>query len=172
MNDWTVPQLLTVLAIVWAVLTATVKALLYQFEKRLDARFEMQTVAIDEVRVQIKKVDDHNSAQDSRLGAIEISVREHVAAGLGEIKAITGAVERTEKALMSHVEKEEGQTWAKLDGIKDGIAELALANSNAHAALGERISKTEAKLPNGELTRVLEALSAALSRPVVRSKRR
>jgi hypothetical protein len=152
----------SVLAAVWALLAATVKALLYQFEKRLDARFEHTSLAIDEVRGQVKKVDEHNSAQDSRLGVIEMSVREHVAAGIGEIRAITGSVERTERTLLSHIEKEEGQTWVKLDGIKDGIAALALSNEQAHAALVERVAKTESKLPNGDLTTALKALVVAL----------
>lgn len=64
----------------------------------------------------------------------------------------------------------------KLEKIKDGISEMKLDNERARAELSERLSRTESKLPNGELTKVLGALAVAVehtARPtVLRSHRR
>lgn len=63
----------------------------------------------------------------------------------------------------------------KLDGITAAIGEIRLEHANTRAELSERLAKTEAKLPNGQLTSVLQALTTAIghsNESVVRSPRR
>ncbi len=45
-----------------------------------------------------------------------------------------------------------------VDGVRDRLEDLFTDNLAAHAGLGERITKVEARMPNGELTEALKIL--------------
>jgi hypothetical protein len=139
-----------IVTVLCGLLLASWKYSLFTFEKRINEKF-------GEIE---KKADGH----DTRLDAIEKDLRtyeKHVAVGTLETSEIHAAVKRTEQAINSHVEKEEGTTWKKIDVLVDAINNMKLSNELAHAgmvsgqlALGVRIESVEKKMPNGELEKL------------------
>jgi hypothetical protein len=75
-------------------------------------------------------------------------------------------VGRVEQALASHIVKEEGTTWAKLDKLAESLSTMQTSNEVAHASLGagqavlgSRVESLEQKMPNGELQKLAEAVA-------------
>jgi hypothetical protein len=160
----------TLIAALFTALVAIIKVLLSFFEKRVNEKFA--------------EVEAHNTKQDGRLDLIEGDIRKydtHVAVGAKESSEIHSAVGRVEAALNSHIVKEEGTTWAKLDRLVEALATMQTSNEVAHASLvagqtvlGNRVEAVEKKMPNGELQKLADAfvaLSKARAGSRVRGKK-
>jgi hypothetical protein len=161
-DDVSTHPYLTMLVIggLFSALVAIVKVFLALFERRVNEKFE----SIDKRFVE---ADKREEKQEDRLDRIDEDLKsydKHVALGVKESTEIHAAVSRTEAALASHVEKEEGTTWAKIDGLVDAVNKMQLANELAHsglvngqALLGQRVEAVEKKMPNGELEKLATA---------------
>jgi hypothetical protein len=145
-----------------------IKLLFVMFERRINEKFA--------------EVEKHNGAQDSRLDSIDGELRrydKHVAVGKKEMSEIHAAVVRVEDALGSHIAKEEGTTWKKIDDLVDAVNTMRLANEADHgvlktnqAVLGTRLAAVETKMPNGELKKLAEAYHALAQRDHAIGKRK
>lgn len=146
----------TVVVIVGALCASAVgltKMLFMVTERRLNEKFAA--------------VEEHNREQDARLDKIDTELRrydKHVAVGETEMGEIHSAVQRVEAALNSHIQKEEGTTWVKIDNLVDAVNAMRLQNEADHgtlktsqAVLSTRLEAVEAKIPNGDLKKLTAA---------------
>lgn len=138
-----------------ASLLAVLKVLLGMMERRINEKFV--------------SVETHNADQDKKLNDMGADLRKyetHVAVGVKESSEIHAAINRVEKSLDEHVQKEEGTTWVKIDNLVVAVTEMRLANELAHASLvtgqsilGGRVDSMEQKMPNGELQKLADAFA-------------
>ncbi len=144
-----------------AVLGVLLKLLLRAMERRIDEKFASITVGESEQNVRLDKIESDLRGFDS-----------HVAVGTRESLEIHAAIVRVENSLASHVLKEEGTTWAKIDDLVTAVNEMRLENELSHAdlkihgaTLETRVKAIEAKMPNGELKQLADAYTKLALRP-------
>lgn len=136
-------------------LAGLIKYLFWLHEQRIGEKFKL--------------VEEHNTRQDRRLDKIDDDVRkydQHVAIGQKDSNEIHTAVKRLEAALADHVLKEEGTTWAKIDGLVDVLNVMKSSNEIAHAGLVNnqnllnlRVDSMEKKMPNGEIQALVVSMA-------------
>lgn len=87
----------------------------------------------------IRRLDGDMKKLESKVEAIEkdlVSYERNVAVGNSALQALRDLIE-------GHVEREEKETWGKLDQIAANVVGIQLENEKAHGDLRERIVKLE-----------------------------
>jgi hypothetical protein len=162
---------MTVVGALFSALVAIVKIFLSLFEKRVNEKFDEIKKREDDLSKHVdekfKGVAEREEKQEVRLDKIDSDLRgydKHVAVGIKETSEINASVQRVEKTLLDHTEKEETTTWGKIDGLVTAVNELKISNESAHAGLvagqtihAARLDAIEKKMPNGELEKLANA---------------
>jgi len=175
---------LIIISALFSALIAVMKVLLGFMEKRVNEKFDaIEKRDVERAKATDEKFDSisvREDKQEVRLDKIDLDLRsydKYVAVGVRETSEIHAAVSRTEFALASHVEKEEGTTWVKIDNLVDAVNAMKLSNEVAHAGLvagqtilGSRVEALEKKMPNGELEKLAAAYHALAERDMYPKK--
>lgn len=158
-----------------AVTLAVIKVLLHLLEARINDKF-------DRIEKDFVAVRDHDMAQDGRLDKIDHDLRiyeKNVAVGVKETSEIHAAITRVADALTLHSQREEQETWGKIDSLVEAVNSMKLDNTQAHAnmvtqqsVLETRLGAVEKKLPNGELSRLAHAFEELSKRHAAATTRR
>lgn len=95
----------------------------------------------------LSKLEETDAKLGDRVAGVEQTLKgyeEHVGAGDKLFKTLMDRVER-------HMTEEEDQVWSGINKLSDKLIQIHEDNLSAHALITERLTRVEAKMPNGEL---------------------
>lgn len=108
----------------------------------------------------LDKLEQTDAKLVGEIGALTTRVEryeEHVGAGDKILEKLMTRVER-------HMTEEEDQVWNGITELSNKLTTIHQDNLLAHSAIVERLAKVEAKMPNGELTRLVGMVQSLLDK--------
>jgi hypothetical protein len=106
----------------------------------------------------LKDLENADDRLDSRVGSVETTLsryEEHVGAGDRIMRELADRVEK-------HMTEEEDKVWTGIIKLGDRLTDMHTDNMAAHQTIVERLAKVETKIPNGELTRLIDMVQGLI----------
>lgn len=79
------------------------------------------------------------------------------------LKSLEAADAAMAKELHDYIQQQDSEVANAIRGVTSKLTEFQLENVAAHASITERIVRVEAKMPNGQITKIMKGLERLLA---------